>query len=109
MSSEHLIANIGSTYEKEVSWRWKMKHKSNKRTKKLKQKLIDIDTDNRMVVTGREEGWREGKLDVKYVVMEGNYTFGNEHIIEYTYQIIMLYTWNRYNVINQCYLNKFNF
>ena len=44
-----------------------------------------IDTDNSMTVAEREGGWGRIKRvkGVKYTVMEGDQTLGNEHTMQY--------------------------
>ena len=42
------------------------------------------------------------------MVMEGDLTWGGEHTIRYTDDVIGLYTWKLYNFINQCHPKKFN-
>jgi len=44
--------------------------------------------------------------EVKYIVTEGNYTSDGQHAIVHRCQIIILYTWKLYNVINHGYPNK---
>ena len=79
---------------------------TNKQTKNK-----NIDTQNRVVVTRREAESREGKMG------KGGQLYGERMETKllvvstlWCIQNVMLYTWNIYNVINQCYLNKaFNF
>lgn len=36
------------------------------------------------------------------MAMEGNLTLGNEHAMQYTYVVLLNYTLDTYNFINQC-------
>ena len=40
--------------------------------------------------------------------MEGDLTWGSEHTIQYTDDVLQNYTTEIYNFINQCDPNKFN-
>lgn len=52
--------------------------------KQNKNKLID--TEIRLLVTRREGGWGIGKISegVTFMVMDGNKTYGGDHLVVYT-------------------------
>ena len=46
---------------------------------------------------------------VKYTVMKGEYTLGDEHTMQYTDNVLLNCTLETHLVINQCHPHKFNF
>ena len=67
-----------------------------------------IDRDSIMMVTGEEEGCgedNEGRIYGDRMTLDFGWW---AHSGIYRWCIIKLNTWNLYNVINQCYSNKFN-
>ena len=79
-----------------------MKKQNKTKTNKYREQIGGYQRGSRVE---RGQKWVKG---VNCMVMDGNQTFGGEHTVCSIYRgwIIMLYTWNLYNVLNQCYLIK---
>ena len=90
-------------------WDIKLKETSEQTGKTSKHKLIGIDTS---VLVSRGKGHEGGSKEYRGQIHGegGRVGFGwAAHSAVYRWCIIELYTWNPYNLINQCHPNKFNF